>query len=554
MARRRGKPVHSTAPIADGREDLLDAPASGVLLRPPTPLATRSQPPLFRPLKVYRFGPSRGRSRGNIQTVDVHYEKLAPGPVGERISVVDYDASRKCFYDPVDLDDPHIAINGGLDPSESDPHFHQQMVYAVASESLRNIEVALGRAVRERSPQGTKALKVIIHPHYSQIGNAHSESGRMMFGYFQAGAKARGRVLPGQTVFTCLSSDVVGHEMTHIVLNAMRPDLDYSALDTGALVETLADLTPMLFHFTNREIVFDTVQRTAGIIYQSQLEGSANAESQPRIVAELDSDNPLLALSGEFGDALGNPGGIRNALLSPDPAAFAKADEHHARGAIVVAAVFDAMFSIYAQRTADLFRIYRAGGGRIQGNDLPEPLAVRLCEEVETIATRFFGMCWRAIDYCPPIVTSLSDFLRACITADYDYARDDTWAVRDCLMQAFRTRGILPKEAAFFSEDAMRWPVADAHWPLLNPDRLTDDALEELAVFANAGRKPLRIRGADAARIYPLQTARFASPTDLPQITMNTQILTGEQAGVTIVFDSSGRVRYAIPTSKIPGK
>jgi hypothetical protein len=42
------------------------------------------------------------------------YEKLAPGPVGSRIAVVDYDESNKCFYDPVDLDHPLIAVNGGF--------------------------------------------------------------------------------------------------------------------------------------------------------------------------------------------------------------------------------------------------------------------------------------------------------------------------------------------------------------------------------------------------------------------------------------------------------
>ena len=146
---RHRRPVFDVAPVAGEVEPPEPEPTSASLpVEPPAPGGVRTPAPLFRPLKVYAFGPSRGGARGNLQSIAVRYEKLAPGPVGERISVVDYDVTRDGYYDPVDLDDPHIAINGGLDPCVSDPHFHQQMAYAVVSESLRRIELALGRAVR----------------------------------------------------------------------------------------------------------------------------------------------------------------------------------------------------------------------------------------------------------------------------------------------------------------------------------------------------------------------------------------------------------------------
>jgi len=56
----------------------------------------------------------------------VLWEKLAPGPSGRKIGVVDYDAANKRHYPPVDLDDPLLLANHGLYPSES--RFHQQMV------------------------------------------------------------------------------------------------------------------------------------------------------------------------------------------------------------------------------------------------------------------------------------------------------------------------------------------------------------------------------------------------------------------------------------------
>src|SRR6202051_1665391 len=106
--------------------------------------------PDVRPLYVYAFDPSLGKFVGNYMTASVRYEKLLPGPVGERFAVIDYDGTNQTYYTPVDLDDPKLLIAGGLAPSDTDPRFHQQMVYAVASETLQRFEAALGRRVHWR--------------------------------------------------------------------------------------------------------------------------------------------------------------------------------------------------------------------------------------------------------------------------------------------------------------------------------------------------------------------------------------------------------------------
>src|SRR5687767_3564086 len=77
----------------------------------------------FRPLRVFAFDPSRGSRLGNVMTIRVPYEPLQPGPVGERIAVIDYDGARDRFYPPVALDDPRILLEGGLEPRDSDPRF-----------------------------------------------------------------------------------------------------------------------------------------------------------------------------------------------------------------------------------------------------------------------------------------------------------------------------------------------------------------------------------------------------------------------------------------------
>lgn len=59
--------------------------------------------PRARPLQVYAFDPTRGRTLGNHMTVSVPYEEFRPGPVGRRLAVVDFDASNGRYYTPVEL-------------------------------------------------------------------------------------------------------------------------------------------------------------------------------------------------------------------------------------------------------------------------------------------------------------------------------------------------------------------------------------------------------------------------------------------------------------------
>ncbi|MEI8378620.1 MAG: hypothetical protein WCJ09_00735 [Planctomycetota bacterium] len=71
--------------------------------------------------------------------------ELRPGPVGEYVEVVDVDPQSGRFYYPIDLNHPHVLAESGLAPSETNPQFHQQMVYAVSMATIRTFERALGR-------------------------------------------------------------------------------------------------------------------------------------------------------------------------------------------------------------------------------------------------------------------------------------------------------------------------------------------------------------------------------------------------------------------------
>jgi hypothetical protein len=442
------------------------------------PGLTRLLAPRRRPLRVFAFDPSHGRLLGNEMQVDVRYRGLAPGPVDrsgahDQIAVVDYDISLKKYYRPVDLDDPFILISNGIAPSEADPRFHQQMVYAVASDTIEQFENALGRRIHWRraerpldSPPGwlpDDILTLTLFPHAMQQANAYysPEAHGILFGYFKAGLENAGRNIPGQTVFTCLSHDIIVHEVTHAIVDGLRSHFtEQTNPDVAAFHEAFADLAALFRHFTHREVLLEAIQRTGGRLYPSAMSGDplADLAAQSWLAVGEAERNPLVELASQYGEATGKNGGLRSAIGKPKTMAELRGTtESHERGSIMVAAVFDAFFTVYLQRAARHFQIYRSGGGN-ESSNLPSPLAEACCEEAVATAEYFFRTCVRALDYLPPVDVTFGDFLRAVMTAESDYDPEDPEGIRSAWMQAFRHRGILPDDALSFSEAALCWP------------------------------------------------------------------------------------------------
>ena len=426
----------------------------------------RYDAPPERPLKAYAFDPSHGRNLGNYMTVSVPHEQLSPGPVGKYLAVIDYDASNDRYYEPVDLNDPAVLVRGGLDPSESDPRFHQQMVYAVASETIRRFEFALGRKAKWGFRGGKKddpnRLRLRIFPHAMQEANAYysRDLQGLVFGYFPASDADVGANLPGQTVFTCLSHDIIAHETTHALIDGQRRFfMEPTGPDTPAFHEGFADIVALFQHFSCKEALLEMIQKTGGLIYRLNVAPEvAPGEDGPVIAPELSTSNPLVQLARQFGEAMGMRAALRQALgTKPNSQELDTLFEPHDRGAILVAAVFDAFFSVYIRRTRDLMRIAKSGGGEVSPDDLHPDLANRLADEATKVAGHFSNICIRALDYCPPIDILFGDFLRALITADFDLVPNDRYEYRAAFIEAFRLRGIRPEGVVSYSEESLRW-------------------------------------------------------------------------------------------------
>ncbi|MEW8438185.1 MAG: hypothetical protein AB2689_08500 [Candidatus Thiodiazotropha taylori] len=372
-------------------------------------------------------------------------ELLTPGPCGEYLEIIDFDPSTDTYYKPIDLSDPYLLAQDGLAPSDGNPQFHQQMVYAVAMRTIRNFEIALGRRALWANQDGQYVGQLRIYPHALREANAYynPQKKSLLFGYFQSSPADPTQHLPGSLVFTCLSHDVIAHETAHALLDGMNRNLtEPSNPDVLAFHEAFADIVAMYQHFSIPEVLEYEIARSRG---------------------ELGAEENLLAsLAREFGKAIGRTGALRSAIgQTPKPAEIDQITEPHQRGAILVAAVFDAFLAIYHRRTADLYRLATQGTGVLPEGEIHPDLVARLAQEAAKTAQHISNMCIRALDYLPPVDITFGDYLRALITADSDLVPDDSYGYRIAFMEAFRRRGIFPREARSLSEESLRWETPD---------------------------------------------------------------------------------------------
>lgn len=427
------------------------------MISPPDSL----DPPKRRPLKIFASDPMLGKTVGNRARVDIENETLTPGPCGERIRVIDYNASTGHQYEPVNLDHPSILMTSGLDPSESDPRFHQQMVYAVAMRTLENFDRALGR--RNYLTRGGVPLRIFPHAFLGANAYYDPQINALLFGYFKANAEHPGNNLPGQMVYTCLSHDVIAHEMTHAIVNRLRRHyLEPSNPDVLAFHEAISDIVALFQHFSFPDIVRDHIGRNK---------------------VDFTKDDRLTKLAEQFGHAAGMGGPLRSAIGRRDMVLTPEVIEPHDRGSILVAAVFDGFSSVFVKCTRDLIRIATGGSGRLPDGDLHPDLVARLSQEASKIAQSTLTMCIRAFDYLPPVDVTFGDFLRAMVTADFELNPDDEIGLRASMIEAFRLRQIYPVGVTSLAEESLLWPLAPPGLP-----QIEWDAAEMLDTISEAAR------------------------------------------------------------------
>jgi hypothetical protein len=550
--------------------------------------------PVYRRLRAYGLDPSLAQQLTTAPisqiVLKVPWEDVGPGPSGEYVEVIDYDPAGGCFYDPVRLDDAHLLAQDGLPPSEGTPQFHQQMVYAAAMLTIDTFEHALGRRAlwspgpppkgANRKDDSHYVGQLRIYPHALREANAYYSPAKkaLLFGYFPAGQDDPGNHMPGSMVFTCLSHDIVAHETAHALLDGQHRRLNRATNpDMLAFHEAFADIVALFQHFTFSEILHHQIAQTRGDI-----------DSQANLLGQM---------ANQFGRSIGQRGALRSAIGNfdgagkwvpeePDPARLASTFDAHGRGAILVAAVFDAFLSIYNTRTQDLIRLYTGGSGILPAGAIHPDLVHRLSDEAAKAAGHVLSMCVRALDYCPPVDLTFGEYLRALITADQDLVRDDDLNYRVAFVEAFRRRGIYPHDLRTLSPENLRWRTpeederkpsdalggiiellrqhahghmyADSRRALFDRERDTRQALHdwiERHLKGPDGVQDARFLGIQTGRGFEVHAAHFAARTSpdgellLQFIVQVTQELHAErfEGGCTLILDlRRQKVAYCI--------
>ena len=446
-------------------------PVAAVATAAPAPLLKRKPrplPPPQRRLRIYALDPSVAKRLDSVSvyqaTLSVPWDDepstdkpLLPGPIGEYLEVVDVDPASDRVYDPVDLNDKLLLAQDGLPPSEGNPKFHQQMVYAVAVTTIGHFERALGRRALwaphyAEAPGRTGDMTVKAHyvprlriyPHALRAENAYysPEKKALLFGYFPATSNEGDVTTPGTTVFSCLSSDIVAHEMSHALLDGLhRRFQEASNADVPAFHEAFADIVALFQHFTLKELVSFEIAKARG---------------------ELSAASLLSGIAKQFGEGSGRAGPLREyggaGMADLD---YDKTFEAHDRGSILVFAVYQAFLAIADRRTDDLIQLATGGTGILPAGTLHPSLVERLTDEVAKTAKQMLTMCIRALDYCPAVDITFGEYLRALITADRDAYPDDPLHYRLAFLETFRKWKLLPRDVRTISEETLAWSAPE---------------------------------------------------------------------------------------------
>lgn len=385
-----------------------------------------------RIVSVIAQDPSVKDKKGNIlmSRIRIPKEVVQPGPMGYRVQVVDFDATAGAFHGshelPQSFESEPRAWTSGRANIVSDYRFHAQNVYALVMKTLARFEHAMGRRISWSFK--THQLKIAPHGMFDANAFYTPDVEGLVFGYFSG--------LSGETVYSCLSHDVVVHETTHALIDALRERyLDPSSPDQAAFHEGFADVIALLSVFAQRELVEELLRRgRTGIrglgpdmVHASDVTIDALKKSALFGLAEQ--------MGREMQDVRGNA--LRNSASLPLDSSLrntAEFLEPHRRGELLVAAVLHAFVTSWANRIAGL----APAGTTIHSLS-------RVAEEGADIAEVLVTMWIRGLDYMPPVHVEFGDALSGALTADTEARPDDSrYQLRTLTISAFKAFGLVP--------------------------------------------------------------------------------------------------------------
>ena len=401
--------------------------------------ARPSAPPAAQDLRVRpdaaRHAPATGPS---IEVVE-----RAPDarPDRARVSRSSTTTARaSCFYAPVDLDDPAILMQGGLDPSESDPRFHQQMVYAVAMKVIENFERALGRRVHGSAGRAAAALPARV-------------PGRERLLRPATHAVAALRLLPADADEP--RREPAGPDRLHLpVARHHRPRDDARDRATGCASTSSSRPTATCSPSTRAS---PTSSRSSST---SRFPTSCATRSRrPR--GDLRSPDGCSSSPSSSGTRRARAGAAhrrRAGTASPTRSLLRRASSSRtsaARSSSPPSSTPSSRPTSSASATSSGSR--PAARDPARGRPPPRPRQPDRRARRPTAAQDVLTMCIRAFEYLPPVDITFGDYLRALVTADFELVAEHGAArATAAMIEAFRLRGIYPHGVASLAEESLR--------------------------------------------------------------------------------------------------
>ncbi|MBW4602182.1 MAG: hypothetical protein KME29_22070 [Calothrix sp. FI2-JRJ7] len=365
----------------------------------PTQEPVAKKAPATKLMGMFLQDPSLPKLRGNYKfPLDKDY-LIATG--SSRFTIRDTnEAGEPVFASPDwskqdDLSFEHFELQGLVD----NPAFHQVNVFGVLSRTLDLVEEEVGHPIvwKDGGP-------LIIRPHAFEGMNAYYDpmNPSLNFGYFNSPFRRA-------PVWTCLSHDIVSHELGHAILDTFRPLYLYSSdIDASALHESFADILAMFAALQYPSVVEYIYRETGGDMRHPSL---------------------ITHLAEEFGVGIFGAGVpyLRSALEGAKYAADTP-KEPHVRSTIWTAAIYEIM-----QKLVEAIQPNAS-------DDTASGFAGFIAALVK--ATHVLkGMLIRALHYTPPTSLSMPMLARLIYEADARVYPTDS-KFRDIAKEVFVARNL----------------------------------------------------------------------------------------------------------------
>ena len=342
------------------------------------------------------------------------------GPVSNRVAVLDFDSKTGNLRRGARFI-PGKAI-GSFDVPR-DPKYSGKKIYLTNTDAfiqtsvfgtvLRTIKLfehknVLGHPVR----WAFNGPQLLVIPRAGEWANAfyQRDSRSLQFFFFAPDPTS-------ETIYTCLSRDIVAHETAHAILDGIAPDL-YNALTPQALAlhEAVSDLTAMLMAAESQYLKADVLEKTRGAINDSTIFSSI----APQFGATLDRSGKAKYLRQ-----------LANKKTIQDVAG----DEPHELSEVLSGSLFSVLMKMHEEHRERYVK-------EEKWKKYADPWFSCSGAAITAAFFRLRNSIFQALEYLPPGEVSFADYGRAILTVDEGGNLNPPF-VREWIRSEFLERGIV---------------------------------------------------------------------------------------------------------------